>query len=211
MTPKEVWAALKEKGVTERSIADAYNSQENKAKAASKKIADNKKRSELVNKFSDTPAEDKKAMGLEENSPRKKPRKQLEYITVDTNGMVFKNAFEEVMYKSRETNKLKAKQTMQDTGVSEEEARKMNANIAAFTGSGYKGIRDLSNKEYNEARHLVEKYIEKAPPYDGEIYRGMTFNDNGTFLEELKCDNILDMQGISSWSNNKIEPKRRSV
>lgn len=61
MTPKEVWAALKEKGVTERSIADgAYNSQENKAKAASKPV--NERRKDLVKKYSDEPEKDIKAL-----------------------------------------------------------------------------------------------------------------------------------------------------
>ena len=61
MTPKEVWAALKEKGVTERSIADgAYNSQENKAKAASKTV--NERQKDLVKKYSDEPDKDIKAL-----------------------------------------------------------------------------------------------------------------------------------------------------
>ena len=61
MTPKEVWAALKEKGVTERSIANgAYNSQENKAKAASKTV--NERRKDLVKKYSDEPEKDIKAL-----------------------------------------------------------------------------------------------------------------------------------------------------
>lgn len=60
MTPKEVWAALKEKGVTERSIAGAYNSQENKAKAASKTV--NERRKDLVKKYSDEPDKDIKAL-----------------------------------------------------------------------------------------------------------------------------------------------------
>lgn len=67
MTPKEVWAALKEKGVTEPSIADgAYNSQDNKAKAASKTV--NERRKDLVKKYSDEPEKDIKA--LEQPSER---------------------------------------------------------------------------------------------------------------------------------------------
>ena len=61
MTSKEVWAALKEKGVTYRSIADgAYNSQENKAKAASKTV--NERQKDLVKKYSDEPEKDIKAL-----------------------------------------------------------------------------------------------------------------------------------------------------
>ena len=60
MTPKEVWEALKAKGVTEKTASGAYNSQENKAKAASKTV--NERRRELVKKYSDEPEKDLKAL-----------------------------------------------------------------------------------------------------------------------------------------------------
>ena len=60
MTPKEVWEALKAKGVTEKTAVGAYNSQENKAKAAAKTVSE--RRRELVKKFSDEPEKDLKAL-----------------------------------------------------------------------------------------------------------------------------------------------------
>ena len=60
MTPKEVWAALKEKGVTDKTAGGAYNSQENKAQATANTV--NERRRELVKKFSDEPEKDLKAL-----------------------------------------------------------------------------------------------------------------------------------------------------
>ena len=52
MNPKQVWDALSKKGIT-RESAERERAE-----------SDNKKLDKLVNKFSDTPAEDKAAMGL---------------------------------------------------------------------------------------------------------------------------------------------------
>ena len=189
MTPKEVWDALNEKGVTRENAAEKYTSDG------------------MGGEHEETPAEKKRlkelGVGIDSSVKRKKPRKQLERAEIDTSGKKFQNSFQELMYKSNEFKKINAKQTMEDTGVNEEEARDMNASIAVFTGNGYMKIRDLKNKEYDKSRELIEKYIENAPPFDGDIYRGIALNDGGAFAKKLFPGNELDMEGISSWTDVK--------
>ena len=92
----------------------------------------------------------------------------------------------------------------ENTGVSEEEAQEMYGAIAHYTTTSYDDIRDLSNNSDSvvKERENLEKYIEKAPKYEGEIYRGLSFRDDD-FVNQLEVGKVMDMRGISSWSADK--------
>lgn len=206
MSPKQVWDALKEKGVSQENAEEKYSSDGiggvHEATEAEKLKLEKRGISQTFKKTDNETAEERrlKELGIEDD---KKPRKQLKPVFIDTSGMKFENSFQEIKYKSEERQRLNARQTMEDIGVSEKEARDINKNIASYTGTGFLKIRDLSNRDFDEARSLIDKYIEKAPPYDGEIYRGLAFNDGGNFSKDLQNGNVIDMKGISSWSSNQ--------
>ena len=51
----------------------------------------------------------------------------------------------------------------------------------------------------------IDKYIEKAPAYDGNIYRGMSFSnsDYESFMQNIEVGSKISMRGNSSWSSSK--------
>lgn len=69
-------------------------------------------------------------------------------------------------------------------------------------------IKQSNTPENMKKLRLIENYIEKAPKYNGRLYRGLggAYRDNKvlnkTFSNVQKGD-IIDMNGISSWSSNK--------
>ncbi len=69
MSPKEVWEALKNKGVTEENISDgAYNSQESKAKELVKKVTEKKGNKERRTEAKDVIKKIKTFEGKEEGT-----------------------------------------------------------------------------------------------------------------------------------------------
>jgi hypothetical protein len=101
-------------------------------------------------------------------------------------------------------------------GVSKEKAEEYNVSVAQYGGFSFKEIRKASyvgGTEFDEeifagktvtsankiAKNL-EEFIEKSPNWDGDIYRGI--NLPRWTLNEFKQGDIIDMQGISSWSSN---------
>ena len=101
-------------------------------------------------------------------------------------------------------------------GVSKEKAEEYNVSVAQYGGFSFNKIRKASyvgGTEFDEeifagktvtsankiAKNL-EEFIEKSPNWDGDIYRGI--NLPRWTLNEFKQGDIIDMQGISSWSSN---------
>ena len=101
-------------------------------------------------------------------------------------------------------------------GVSKEKAEEYNVSVAQYGGFSFNKIRKASyvgGTEFDEeifagktvtsankiAKNL-EEFIEKSPKWDGDIYRGI--NLPRWTLNEFKQGDIIDMQGISSWSSN---------
>ena len=76
--------------------------------------------------------------------------------------------------------------------------------IQGYTGSDYIGIRD-NNPDYKEQADYIERYIKKAPTYNGDIYRGIALdNETGkNYISQLQKGSQIDMLGISSWSSDK--------
>ncbi len=91
---------------------------------------------------------------------------------------------------------------MNDLKVSKEEATDYADVVEYYTHKGYTDMRGGNN---DEAVKDLEKFISKAPSYDGEIYRGIHFKDNNEanlFASQLQKGATIDMGGISSWSSN---------
>lgn len=92
--------------------------------------------------------------------------------------------------------------------------------IADYTGNKYGDIKNayrakygiskeyygkISQEKAEKASNNLDDYIYQAPKYDGEVYRGMTLNDENydNIIKNLKSGKIMDMQGISSWSSER--------
>ena len=91
---------------------------------------------------------------------------------------------------------------MKDTGMSREEAEKAHEELQTWMSSAW-NMADTKT---------LDSYIEKAPAYDGTIYRGLLFtgegyDDYGQFMESIKSG-IVRMNGNSSWSSD-LETARR--
>jgi hypothetical protein len=100
---------------------------------------------------------------------------------------------------------------MEDTGLSEEEAEKIAIAIDDFTCSGYIEIRaaqEAGKTSGTDAEHgkLLEKYIEKAPKWDGgEIYRLVELEEDDLYelLDAYEEEEPIHQYGTSSWTSSK--------
>ena len=110
----------------------------------------------------------------------------------------FDNIIKEDPYKEQK------KYIKDKTGVSDEEAEEIYGAIAHYTTTSYDDVRNMKNNDKSvvEERKHLEEYISKAPKYEGNIYRGMHFNDDN-FVKQLEAGKIISMNGISSWSSDK--------
>ena len=98
---------------------------------------------------------------------------------------------------------------MTDTGMSKIGAEQVANSISSYTGDDYGSIRDAQSKGIQEGWEAqdgrnIENYIDKAPKYTKEIYRGI---QNDAFKEEIisgkiKVGDTIDMRGTSSWSSD---------
>jgi hypothetical protein len=99
----------------------------------------------------------------------------------------------------------------QKIGISDEKVIKNTVtSIYDYTLGDYYKIRQASKNiddksikdEYTEKARYIEKYLEIAPKYEGDVVRGI-----GLELDDIKAmlkssEKIIDMQGMSSWSSN---------
>ena len=107
------------------------------------------------------------------------------------------------------------------TGVSKEESTKSLDGIRQYTGGGYSSIRayesggDIASKssgaseENTKLKGLVDSinnYIKKAPPYKGEIFRGLGFKTETeleNFFSGLDRDSGYLLEAMSSFTTNR--------
>lgn len=98
-------------------------------------------------------------------------------------------------------------QIIEDLDVSRSEAEQIQLDIHYFTDSGYKEVRNKNTvlDRAKKARKSIEKYIETAPVYDGDIYRGIQLDgEHGlTYIQALQEGATINMKGISSWSSER--------
>lgn len=82
------------------------------------------------------------------------------------------------------------------TGMNDDEANEaMSAMQQYFGGSRCDA----------EKTAAIDRYVEKAPAYEGEIFRGMSFSneDYAAFMADIAPGAAIGMKGNSSWSNSK--------
>ena len=100
----------------------------------------------------------------------------------------------------------KAALIMQDTGMSDDDARAVISAINDYTVDGYVEIRKAQVDGYGEKleeAEVIERYIDAAPKYgEGDLYRGMVVQPD--YIESLSVGDVIDNGGaLSSWSSNE--------
>ncbi len=92
-------------------------------------------------------------------------------------------------------------------GMSKEQATEVVDSFSSYTSAvnnNYSNIRKASigknyNKDMVKKANAIDNYIENAPKFKGEVYRGMDI-DNASYF---KAGDKLDMKGMSSWTSDK--------
>lgn len=102
-----------------------------------------------------------------------------------------------------------------NAGITPEQAQAAKDSIIEFTGVSYKEIRSvqrglktgLTKEQADSASdHIknINRYIENAPPFKGEVYRGMNFTstkERNAFLRSI--DGGFSLEAISSSSSDR--------
>lgn len=138
----------------------------------------------------------------------------------------FKKAMEEITeitpktmsehYDVLETNEEKIDFISKSLGVSREQAEEYEASIAQYGGFSFGRIRQASYfggaqfdeevyagklvTSFNKIAQNIEEFIEKSPKWNGEIYRGINLPHDT--VKAFKNGDIIDMQGVSSWTSS---------
>ena len=96
----------------------------------------------------------------------------------------------------------------QISGLSQKESQKSYDAIRVFTGSDFAEIRrqEAGNPsgKYKETIKAVNNYLNKAPKFDGQIYRGLTFEDTAKrneFIKKIEQNNFKN-NAMSSFSSS---------
>lgn len=100
-------------------------------------------------------------------------------------------------------SKARVGEIIKDTGVSESEAEDMKREISDVWTTG---------SWSNAKSEVLDKYVEKAPTYEGTIYRGMHFTspeDYDNFMSQIQSGSVK-MKGNSSWTSDKSVARRFS-
>ena len=113
------------------------------------------------------------------------------------NGRVLPNHIDEF-------NENAFKSILEETGYSEEEAKKFHDNIRDFFGGDF-GAFAAGLKE--EEEKIIDDGLARMGAYDGEIYRGMKFDDYSKDsllkFKNSKVGDEIEMRTISSWSSDR--------
>ena len=113
------------------------------------------------------------------------------------NGRVLPNHIDEF-------NENAFKSILEETGYSEEEAKKFHDNIRDFFGGDF-GAFAAGLKE--EEEKIIDDGLARMGAYDGEIYRGMNFddysNDSLSKFKNCQVGDEIEMRTISSWSSDR--------
>lgn len=94
------------------------------------------------------------------------------------------------------------------TGLSTDDARRAISNINDFTGDLYDMYRGLDRSKGTADPNVaaVYKYIQKAPKFQGEIYRGLNFSSQEnleSFLNFVGNNKGIKLDAMSSFSSSK--------
>lgn len=94
------------------------------------------------------------------------------------------------------------------TGLSRDDAQRAVDNINDFTGTLYDMYRGLDRSEGTKNSKVADiyKYIEKAPKFKGEVYRGLNFSSKEnleSFLSFVGNNKGIKLDTMSSFSSSK--------
>ena len=92
-------------------------------------------------------------------------------------------------------DEAKASYVAEDTGMSLADAKIAVKEIEKWTSGGMNGD-----------RQILDDFVDKAPVYDGQIYRGLKFTDEdySSFMSDIEKGSIISMNNMnSSWSSDK--------
>jgi len=89
------------------------------------------------------------------------------------------------------------------SGISDDEAGETVDAFSDFTTQYYSDIRKASigsseDQYFIDEANRIEKYIDKAPKYDGDVYRSIGLSN----ANKLSQGDEIDMRGISSWTSD---------
>ena len=96
--------------------------------------------------------------------------------------------------------KARIGEVAKDTGMTQEEAEKTYRELETWTGSNW----SRANSD------MLDSYVEKAPTFDGPIFRGLHFTDSDdydSFMESISSG-VVTMGGNSSWSSDESVARR---
>ena len=103
-----------------------------------------------------------------------------------------------------------------ELGIPKEQAEAYYTSVAQYGGMRYTQIRQASythatqfnetiyagklTTTFNEMADNIESFIDKSPKWSGEIYRGINLPPET--VRAFKTGDIIDMQGVSSWTSS---------
>ena len=167
-------------------LADNSLAEENKEKYK-------KKKSTWLDKLKGLTKSSKYGKNKEEQLPSRPKRKQLE---TGYDGKIPNEALEEFNAKA-------LTQIIEDTGYSEEKARKLHSALIDYFGGDYESIELSPNSE--KAKIIMEG-LNKMPAYDGKIYRGLSFYKNDVGFMDFSMlkpgEELPSRNCIESWSSS---------
>lgn len=84
------------------------------------------------------------------------------------------------------------------SGLSGEEADKVFSSLRKWVGSGWASV---DHKD-------LDTYIESAPTYDGQLFRGLSFDDDrpggfDDFISKIEVGGTMKMLGPASWASDE--------
>ena len=92
-----------------------------------------------------------------------------------------------------------------DKGITVSEAKKRVAAVEGYTDEDYTQIRASQSKGKDSKKaQYVEDYLRDGTPYNGSVYRGLSFNtpeDKASFMKELEGGGMRT-KSMNSWSSN---------
>ncbi|NEP88572.1 MAG: hypothetical protein F6K18_18000 [Okeania sp. SIO2C2] len=103
-----------------------------------------------------------------------------------------------------ENNKLVA-QVAKLSGMSSIEAVESLSALEQFTTTDFRKIRRADQEGKNEQNvKNLNKFMHKMPPYDGDIYRGMSFSEKSikSFIQELKPHGDYTLDSVTSFTSD---------
>lgn len=100
-----------------------------------------------------------------------------------------------------EFNKKALNSIMEETGLSEKDARVAQSAIIEWCGDDYKSF---TNGQQKDKEKIINDCLSRMGAYDGEIQRGMNFSNAADGAEFINAEvgKTISMKSVSAWSND---------